>query len=245
MIEQRTTLATPDGQMGCFTVHPDRGGPFPVILFYMDAPGIREELRDMARRLASNGYYVMLPNLYYRAGEEELGVLTTEEEWAHMRVLMRQITIPQIMADTDALLAHAARDPHASDGPAGAVGYCMSGTYAINAMGRHPERILAAASVYGVRLVTDHDDSPHLAARKAKGEIYVAAAETDEFISLEEVERLADDFASNGVNGEVEIYRGVNHGFAFPSRQSYRKPAAEQHWARLLELFRRNLRASN
>ena len=73
MIEQTVDIPTKDGKTTTFIVHPDRGGPFPVILFYMDAPAIREELRDMSRRLASSGYYVVLPNMYYRAGVMELG----------------------------------------------------------------------------------------------------------------------------------------------------------------------------
>jgi len=241
MIEQQVTIVTADGAMNTFVVHPDRDGPHPVILFLMDAPGIREELRDMCRRLASAGYYVMLPNLYYRSGMEIMGSLQNEADRERMFAQMRSINIALVMVDVDALIAFADKDPAASQGAVGALGYCMSGQYAISAAARHPERVMAAASIYGVRLLTEADDSPHLAARKVKGEIYVAAAEIDQFAPLEEINALVPDFTAHGVKAEVEIYPGVDHGFAFPEREAYDKPAAEKHWERLQALFRRNL----
>ncbi len=80
MIDQQIDIPTRDGKTTTFISHPERGGPFPIILFYMDAPAIREELRDMARRLATSGYYVMLPNMYYRSGEMELGPINPDPE---------------------------------------------------------------------------------------------------------------------------------------------------------------------
>src|SRR5262249_21182544 len=104
MIEKQVDIQTKDGRMGTFVCHPERGGPHPIILFFMDAPGIREELRNMARRLASAGYYVMLPNLFYRSGVEELGNFIGEEGAAtrkKMFALIETINIPLVMADTD------------------------------------------------------------------------------------------------------------------------------------------------
>ncbi len=243
MIEQTVEIPTKDGATTTFIVHPERGGPFPIILFYMDAPAIREELRDMARRIATVGYYVMLPNLYYRSGVlemKDLPQLPEKEARARMFGFMGAITIPMIMDDTDCLLDYADRDPAASRGSAGAIGYCMSGQYAINAAARHPERIACAASIYGVQLVTDASDSPHVAAQKARAELYFACAETDRWAPLEMVEAL--DASLKGANAEVELYPGVHHGFAFPQRGAvYDKPAAERHWERLFALFRRNL----
>src|SRR5438045_3836606 len=100
MIEHETEIATADGRMSVFVVHPERNGPHPLVLFYMDAPGIREELRDMARRLATVGYYVMLPNLYYRSGVTELGSFTRDEDAparTRMMALMETLTIPLVM----------------------------------------------------------------------------------------------------------------------------------------------------
>src|SRR5579871_6619985 len=130
MIEQQIAIPTKDGHTATFIVHPERGGPFPVILFYMDAPAIREELRDMARRLATSGYYVMLPNLYYRSGVMELGPLPADPEAPErkrMFQLMASINIPMIMDDTRALLAFAEGQSAARIDRVGAVGYCMSG----------------------------------------------------------------------------------------------------------------------
>ena len=245
MIEQTVEIATKDGSITTYISHPERGGPFPIVLFFMDAPAIREELRDMARRIAAAGYYVMLPNLYYRSGVMEmkdLPPLPEAEARARMFGFMGAITIPMIMADTDALLDFADRDPAASKGAAGAIGYCMSGQYAINAAARHPERIACAASLYGVQLVTDAPDSPHLAAQKAHAELYFACAEHDAYAPLEMVEALDASLKSNAVNAEVELYPGVHHGFAFPQRGAvYDRAAAERHWERLFALFKRNL----
>lgn len=245
MIERQIDIATADGAMSSFICHRERGGPCPVVLFFMDAPGIREELRDMARRLASVGYYVMLPNLYYRSGENELGDFIGEANAPvreKMMGLMGTLAIPMVMSDADALVAFADNDPAASQGKIGAVGYCMSGQYAISAAARYPDRVGAAASIYGVRLFTDTPDSPHLAARKAKGEIYVAWAETDHYAPLDQLEPMRASMAEGGVTAEVELYRGVEHGFAFPQRPAYDRAAAERHWERLFDLFGRTLR---
>jgi carboxymethylenebutenolidase len=154
---------------------------------------------------------------------------------------METLTIPMIMRDTEGLLAFIDKDPAAKKGPMGAVGYCMSGQFAISAAAIFPDRIGAAASIYGVRLVTDQTDSPHLAARKAKAELYFGCAETDHWAPLEMVEALKTSLAADKINGEVEVYPGVEHGFAFPQRAVYDMAAAEQHWQRLLALFRRRL----
>jgi carboxymethylenebutenolidase len=244
MIEQTVDIATKDGRTTTFIAHPERGGPHPIILFFMDAPAIREELRDMARRIATAGYYVMLPNLYYRKGVLELKDLPPLDEKAaraRMFELMGSLTIPLVMDDCDALLDYADRDAAASPGKAGAIGYCMSGQYAINAAARHPERIACAASLYGVQLVTDRPDSPHLAAQKTTAELYFACAEHDDYAPLEMVEALDASLKAADANAEVEIYRGVHHGFAFPQRAVYDKAAAERHWERLFALFRRTL----
>src|ERR1700722_4375035 len=182
MIEKQIDIETTDGRMGTFICHPEGHGPPPVVIFYMDAPGIREELRDMARRLATVGYYVLLPNLYYRENVAELGPFIGDAGAAvreKMMGLMAGLTISMVMDDTDALIAFADRDDAASRTRIGCVGYCMSGQYAINAAARHPDRVAAAASIYGVRLITDEPDSPHHAARRAKAEFYIALAEID------------------------------------------------------------------
>src|SRR4030081_436861 len=135
MIDQQIEIPTKDGHTTTFITHPERGGPFPVIIFYMDAPAIREELRDMARRLATSGYYVMLPNMHYRKGVMELGPLPADPESPErkrMFELMHSLSIPLVMDDTRALLDFAASQPAASKPQIGTVGFCMSGQFAIN-----------------------------------------------------------------------------------------------------------------
>lgn len=243
MIEQQLKLKTVAGEMSTFVCHPERG-PHPVVLFYMDAPGIREELRDMCRRLASVGYYVMLPNLYYRSHVEELGPyigpgLAQVRERAMQ--LKDTINIGLVMQDTQALVSHADSDPAAASNVMGSVGYCMSGQYAISAAALYPQRFKAAASFYGVTLMTERSDSAHWAARRTSAEIYIACAETDHYVPLATVAPLRESLREGGVNAEVEIYPGVEHGFAFPQRPAYNRAAAERHWERLFALLRRNL----
>jgi len=242
MIERTIDIPTKDGKTTTFIVHPERGGPHPVIFFYMDAPAIREELRDMARRFASVGYYVVLPNLYYRKGVMELGPLSSDPNSPgrkQMMELMGSLTIPLIMEDTRSLLAFVDADPAARKGPMGAVGYCMSGQYAINAAAQFPDRFTAAASIYGVMLITEAADSPHKMAHRVRGEVYFACAEVDRWMPVENIAPLRESL--KGVKAEVEFYPKVEHGFAFPQRPAYNKDAAERHWERLFALWRRNL----
>ncbi|MBV9064550.1 MAG: dienelactone hydrolase family protein [Methylobacteriaceae bacterium] len=232
--------------MESFICRPERDPPHRAILFLMDAPGIREELRDMARRLATVGYYVVLPNLYYRAGRDtHFGptVLTKDDpEYARMRAIRTKMTIPPVMQDVAAMLDFLERQPEATRGRVGVHGYCMSGPYALAAAARYPDRIAAAASFYGTWIVSDAEESPHLSLSKPEGELYIGCAEHDELAPLPMVEELRGLFEKSGAKGELEIYRGVHHGFAFPSRWCFDKPAAERHWERLLALYRRQLR---
>ena len=242
MIDQQIEIPTKDGHTTTFITHPERGGPFPVIIFYMDAPAIREELRDMARRLATSGYYVMLPNMYYRSGVMEIGPIPPDPEAPERKRMfgfMNSINIPMVMEDTTALLAYADSQPAANAKIVGTVGYCMSGRYAINAATHFPDSVKAAASIYGTHLATDQPDSPHLAGQKTKAELYFACAETDIYAPQEIIDKLAA--AVKGCNAEVEVYPGTHHGFAFPKRPVYHRDAAERHWERLLALYRRNL----
>ncbi len=241
MIERQLDIPTPHGATTTFIVHPERDGPHPVVFFFMDAPAIREELRDMARRLATSGYYVILPNLYYRAGVMEIGALGDPDVRTRMMELMNGLTIDMVMSDTEALLAFVDQDPAAGEGPMGAVGYCMSGQFSINAAATFPDRFAAAASMYGTFLVTDRPNSPHLMARKAKGELYFGCAEIDHWAPMETVDALTKSLADDGIDAEVELYPAVEHGFAFPQRAAYQKDAAERHWERLNALYRRRL----
>ena len=245
MIEQTLDIRTGDGAMETFICHPERGGPHPAVMLLMDAPGIREELRDMARRLGAVGYYVLLPNLYYRAGRDTIyGPDVLEHgsaEHARMRAVRTGMTIPPVMDDVAAMLAHIDGDKAAKPGPVGAHGYCMSGPYALAAAARFPDRVAAAASFYGTWLINDAEESPHRNLARIKGEAYIACAEHDDLAPLPMVDELRTLFASAGTQGEIELYPTVHHGFAFPQRWCYDKPAAERHWERLIALYRRRL----
>jgi carboxymethylenebutenolidase len=245
MIEETLDITTKDGEMETFICHPERNGPSPAVLLLMDAHGIREELKDMARRLGTVGYYVMLPNLYYRAGRDTIYGPSVHEEGSaehrRMRAVRTRMTIPPVMDDVGAMLSFADRQNEVKKGPAGCHGYCMSGPYALAAAARYPERIAAAASFYGTWLVSEAEESPHLSLGKVPGELYIACAEHDNLAPLPMVEELRTLFGRAGTAGEIELYPSVHHGFAFPQRWCYDKPAAERHWERQIALYRRRL----
>jgi carboxymethylenebutenolidase len=245
MIEAEIPIHTPDGTMSAFTTRPDEGGPFPAVFFYMDAPGKREELHDMARRIATTGYYVVLPNLYYRTRPDFVLDFETGSNRDEMFELMMKLGNRMVVADTQALIDHVEAEPDADASRIGCIGYCMSGPFALCVAAAYPERVRCAASIYGVRLAVDADDSPHLGFARTKGELYVAAAETDEYAPPEMIAAVEKAIVESGVRGRVEWYPGAHHGFAFPERPGvYDKASAERHWARLHDLFDRNLRGS-
>jgi carboxymethylenebutenolidase len=242
MIEHHLEIVTDEGDMPAFVVHPDRGGPFPVVLFYMDAPGKREELHDMARRIATVGYHVVLPNLYYRKTPAFELDPASEASRERMFELMYGLGNRMVVRDTAAMLAFVDAEDEADATRVACVGYCMSGPFVVCAAAAYPERIAAAASIYGARLVTDRDDSPHRVLGDVRGELYFAMAEHDEWAPPETVEALERALDAAGTTHEVEWYPGAHHGFAFPGRGAlYDAPSAERHWARLFALFRRTL----
>jgi carboxymethylenebutenolidase len=245
MHEEILDIATNDGAMETFICRPERGDPCPPVLMLMDAPGIRDELYDMARRLGTAGYTVILPNLYYRAGRDTKygpDVLKHgSDEHARMRAVRTKMTIPPIMDDVAAMFEFIDSRKDIKNGPVGTHGYCMSGPYSLAAAARYPYRIAAAASFYGTWLVSDAVESPHLNLGKAKGELYISCAEHDELAPPDMVKELKRLFDASGAKGELEIHMGVHHGFAFPQRWCYDKSAAERHWERLIALYRRRL----
>lgn len=241
MIDRELDLETADGEMNTFVTHPEESGPHPVVLFYMDAPGKREELHDMARRIASVGYFVVLPNLYYRRARE-FRMERSEAGMKEMFKMMTHLSNAMVVSDTQALLDFADASPEATTGPIGAVGYCMSGPFVFAAAAAYPDRFAATASIYGAGLLTEKDDSPHLTADQIRGEIYFACAEIDRYAPKEQIDALSEHLAKTGIRHRLEWYPGVEHGFAFPEREGiYDKAAAERHWERLFALLDRNL----
>ena len=165
-----------------------------------------------------------------------------DPEYIRMRAIRTNMTIPPVMEDVAAIIGFLDGQPEVKRGPIGVQGYCMSGPYALAAAARFPGRIAAAASLYGTWLVSNAEESPHLSLSKCKGELYIACAEHDELAPLPMVEELRRLFEKSGAEGELEIYPGVHHGFAFPGRWCFDKQAAERHWERLLALYQRRLR---
>ena len=239
MIERFVDIDRPDGTMTTFVVHPDEGGPFPVVLFLMDAPGMREELRDMSRRIASTGYYVMASQLYYREVSDFNVFETGDRE--RMVELMSNLSNAMVTDDAGAMISNAEASELADASRVGTVGYCMSGPFALMIAAAYPDQIKAAASIHGVRLAVDADDSPHEHLEAIRGEIYVACAEHDSHAPPEMIDELEKAMVSAGTDGRVEWYPGTEHGFAFSERPVYDKDASERHWERLHSLFRRNL----
>ena len=241
MIEREIHIETGEGSMGTFIVHPETDTALPVVIFLMDAPGKRPLLHDMARRIAANGYYVMLPHLYYRVTEGfELDFDSTESREL-MFELMMGVGNAMVARDCAVLFEHADADPAADPSTVGVVGYCMSGPFSISVAAAHADRVRAAASWYGVRLHIDKPDSPHLRLGEITGEIYIGAAEHDDFISLDEIDRFEEAMKSAGTTGRVERYWGTHHGFAFNDRPAYDADADARHWEITLDLFERNL----
>jgi carboxymethylenebutenolidase len=243
MMEQHLDIATADGPMNSFVVYPTRGGPFPVLLFYMDALGKREELHTMARRLARAGYLVVLSNLYHRRSRDFELRERSEPAMAQMYALMDSLDPHTTRVDTQAMLDFVDQHPAADANRIGALGYCMSGPFVIWAAQAFPQRLQVIAAIHGARLVTEQPDSPHQVLRELRCESYFACAQTDRWAPPEHIAQIEHALTASGAPHQLEWYAGVEHGFVFPQRGAiYNEAAAERHWQRLFELFGRTLR---
>jgi carboxymethylenebutenolidase len=244
LIEHHIDIPTADGAMNSFIVHPEEDGPHPVVLFYMDAPGKREELHDMARRLAAVGYCVVLPNLYYRNSRDFWLKERNEATLAQMFGLMATLNAATTRCDTAAMLQFVDGLAAADAGRIGAVGYCMSGPFVMWAAAACPERLRCIASIHGANMATAAADSPHRLAPLIACESYFACAEIDKWAPPADIEQLQAALQAAGTPHRIEWYPGVEHGFVFPQRGAiYNRPAAERHWERLFKLFERQLKA--
>ena len=242
MIEKHIDIATADGAMNTFVVHPEEGGPFSVVLFYMDAPGKREELHDMARRIAAVGYCVLLPNLYYRRTRDFWLRERTEAGMAHMFSLMATLDRTTTITDTKAMLDFVNALPEADASRVGAVGYCMSGPFVVWAANAFADRLACVASIHGANMATDAPDSPHRVAGELRCESYFACAEVDKWAPPADIAQLQSGLQGASGPHRIEWYPGVEHGFVFPLRAGiYNQAAAERHWERLFALFARTL----
>jgi carboxymethylenebutenolidase len=243
MIEADLIIQTRQGLMPAFSVHPDSAsGPFAPVIFYMDAPGFREELKNMARRIAREGYFVLLPDLYYRLGTLRLKYDRSDEHRiALMRAALGSLNNQLVYEDTASMLLHLDGLDVVKPGSVGAVGHCMSGAYVTTVAARLPSRIAAAASLYGTRLITEKPDSPHLIAPQIKGEMLFVFAEADDHVPPETAAKMRDILDAAKVRNEVHAIPGTQHGFCFPERGTYHPEAAEAVWEKMRALFKRAL----
>jgi len=239
MIERELDVTTPEGEMKTFIYHPQHDWPQPVVLYLMDAPSIRPALKDMAVRLASAGYYVMLPYLFYRGGPfREFGM--TDEDMHARRDLMRTVSRDGIVTDAQALLAYADEDPNARGGKVGSVGFCMSGRLVLALAQRLPERVAAVAAIHGGGYVSDRDDSAHKQFDRIRGEVYFGWADQDPGAPREHIPIVEKALIDAGVRHRIDFMEGALHGFA-PRGPRYHREASEKHWERVFAMFRRNL----
>lgn len=240
MNEQIVDIETADGAMPTFTCWPDGDGPFPAIVFYMDAPAIREELFDMARRMASEGYFVILPDLFYR-----FGIIRFPFRNARTKVIwqaaMANLSNADVMEDTRAMLDYMKDAEIVKDGPKATIGYCMSGRFVTAAAGTFPDDFQANASLYGVAIVTAKEDSSHFLVKNITGEMYYGFAETDSTVPAYVIPTLKAEMAEHGTDHVLEIHPGTSHGFCFRSRDDYDEAAAEKVHAHFLDMCRRKL----
>jgi carboxymethylenebutenolidase len=208
---------------------------------YMDGIGIRPAMLEVGERLATHGYFVLLPDLFYRSGPyapmDPHTVFSVPEQ---RKVLMEKFFAPatsaNVMSDTRAFLDHLAAEPDVRPGGIGTVGYCMGGFLSITAAGTYPDRIVAAASYHGSRLATDLPESPHLLAPKMKARVYVAGAIEDASFPDDMKVRLDEALTAAGVDHTVETYP-ARHGWVLGDTPAHDAAAADRHWETLLALL--------
>lgn len=241
MIETEIDLTTADGTMKTFVYHPERNGPHPLVMYLMDAPSIRPALKDMASRLATAGYYVMLPYLFYRGGPfREFGM--SDEDMHARRELMATVTPTGILTDAAALLDHADGDPAADTTRFGSVGFCMSGGLTLAVAKEYPGRAQAAASIHGAWLVRDGADAPLAGIEAATAEVYLGWADNDPTSPEEERPVVTGALDAAGLTWTMDTYSDAVHGYAPPGSDRYHRFASEQHWERVHDLMFRTLR---
>ena len=244
MPKQQVTISTRDGECPTHVFTPDGGQGGPAVIFYMDGGGIRPAVLDMAARLADAGYVVLLPDLFYRHGP--YGPFDPKEVFkcdvrAILGPLLATTGNARAAEDTEALLAYL--DTRADvAGKAGAVGFCMGGGMAIAAAGTWPDRFSAICSFHGGNLATDAADSPHRCAPRLEAELYIAAAEGDDYYPPAMAERLEAALEQAGVRYRAETYAGAAHGWMKPDFPVYNAEAAERGWREMLALFDRTLK---
>ncbi|MEV6776644.1 dienelactone hydrolase family protein [Streptomyces syringium] len=239
-------IPTADGQADAFAAFPDRDGRHPGVLLYPDAFGVRPVLEEMARELAGHGYYVLVPNLYYRHGPApviELPAHIGEEVrpavFAELVPLVEAHTTERALRDADAYLGFLTAQPEVDDGPVAAIGYCLGAALAMRTATAHPDRVAAVAGFHPGFLVADAPDSPHRAIPELAAEVHLGLAEND--MTPETISELNQALDASGVGYTTEIYPGTIHGFTMSDTDAFAPSALRRHWDRLLPLLDRTL----
>lgn len=250
MREQTLEVRTPDGAMDTFLALPDAGGPFPPVVLFMDIWGMRDQIRDIARGVAAEGFACAAPDLYYRAGgrhfdrrhpdgrSKSIAILEPDDRQA-MIDYSSHLTDDMVVSDADALMAQLRTVDGVGQGPAGCFGYCMGGRHVVRVAAALPDLFRATASFHGTRLVTDGPDSPHLSASAIRGEIYFGYGELDGFTPPEVIATMRDAFADAPAVYSDRVHPGAHHGYAIPDRDVYDAAAGKTDWETVFGMFRR------
>jgi carboxymethylenebutenolidase len=237
---EKLEIRTPDGVTQAWT-YADAAKPSPAILFFPDAGGVRQSMLDMASRLASLGYFVMVPNTLYRGGDfkpvDMKTVFGDPAERARLMAIIKLVDNAAAMRDVGAYLDALAGQKGALPGKVGCIGYCMGGRIAFTSAGAFPDRFGAAASIHGGQLVTGEPDSPHLKADRIMAKLYLGVADNDGSCTPEHQGTLASLLGAAHVDYQIELYAGAMHGFAVPDMAVYSEAAAERHWERIASFF--------
>jgi carboxymethylenebutenolidase len=237
----KVEIKTADGMCPSYVYLPVGSGPWPAVLIFMDGLGIRPAMLEIGERLATHGYFALLPDLFYRSGPyEPMNPHTIFADPEKRKVLMEKFFAPatpaNIMSDTGAFLDYLAARLDVKAGGIGTTGYCMGGLMSLTAAGTYPDGVVATASYHGGRLATDASDSPHLLAPKIKARVYVAGAIEDPSFPDDMKARLEEALTSAGVDHQIETYQ-AKHGWVFRDIPVYDAAAAERHWQTMLALF--------
>ena len=242
MIEQDVVINTRYGRQPGYAACPSDPGTYPPIIIYMDAPGFRDELKIQARRIAKQGYFCLVPDLYYRLGTLRFDIPRRNDAMsAVIRAAMLSLSNAAVSEDTAGMIAFLDAQEKARPGPLGCVGHCMSGPFAMTTAANY-SRMRAAAALYGVDMVTEKPDSPHKLAEHIKGELYVGFAEHDPAVPADVPPALDRALKAAGTRYRMETYEGAHHGFCFANRPDYNAAAAERCWDTLFDFWARNLK---
>ena len=240
-------IPAPDGHSHGTLHVPDGDGPWPGVLVFPDAGGVRATFGQMGDQLAGLGYVVLVPDIYYRSGEwapfDAATLFTDPAERARMSGLVSPLTNDAIIADADAYADFLLARPEVSGSAIGTTGYCLGGRMSLVTAGGLGRRIAAAASFHGGRVaVADDPSSPHLSADRITAAVYVAGAIKDGSFTTAQAGLLDSALTAAGVEHTVEFYP-AHHGFAVPDNPTYDAEAAARHWEALGRLYRDHLGA--